>query len=312
MISLIQLEYIVAVDTYRHFVTAAEKCFVTQPTLSMQIKKMEEELGVIIFDRSKQPIVPTDIGKRIIEQARITISESKKIEVLVEESKSTISGELTIGIIPSLAPYLLPLFIGNFTKKYPDVHLKIIELLTEDIVSEMRKDLIDVGILVTPLNEKGIFEEPIFYEKLLLYVNNENPLASKTGINAIDIATPDLWLLSKGHCFRSQVINLCSYQADSKGDLPFEYESGSLETLKRFVEKEGGYTLLPELSVGDDVKTSSSSIKEFNSTPIREVSLVYSRNYAKRRLLDLIAEEIKYALPIGMLNKDRGQVVEWK
>ena len=312
MISLIQLEYIVAVDTYRHFVTAAEKCFVTQPTLSMQIKKMEEELGVIIFDRSKQPIVPTDIGKRIIEQARITISESKKIEILVEESKSTISGELTIGIIPSLAPYLLPLFIGNFTKKYPDVHLKIIELLTEDIVSEMRKDLIDVGILVTPLNEKGIFEEPIFYEKMLLYVNNENPLASKTGINAIDIATPDLWLLSKGHCFRSQVINLCSYQADSKGDLPFEYESGSLETLKRFVEKEGGYTLLPELSVGDDVKTSSSSIKEFNSTPIREVSLVYSRNYAKRRLLDLIAEEIKYALPIGMLNKDRGQVVEWK
>ena len=205
---------------------------------------------------------------------------------------------------------MLPLFIGNFTKKYPDVHLKVIELLTEDIVAEMKKDLIDVGILVTPLNEKGIFEEPIFYEKMLLYVNNENPLASKSGINTQDIATPDLWLLSKGHCFRSQVINLCSYQADSKG--PFEYESGSLETLKRFVEKEGGYTLLPELSVGEDVKTLSSSIKEFNTTPIREVSLVYSRNYTKRRLLDLIAEEIKNALPTEMLNKDRGQIVEWK
>lgn len=312
MISLIQLEYIVAVDTYRHFVTAAEKCFVTQPTLSMQIKKMEEELEVMIFDRSKQPIVPTEIGKKIIAQARVIIAESKKIKELVSDTKTVVSGELTIGIIPSLAPYLLPLFIGNFTKKYPDVHLKVIELLTEDIVSEMRKDLIDVGILVTPLNEKGIFEEPIFYEKMLLYVNNDNPLADKVGINAIDIATPDLWLLSKGHCFRSQVINLCSYQADSKEDLPFEYESGSLETLKRFVEKEGGYTLLPELSVGDDVKNSSSSIKEFNTTPIREVSLVYSRNYTKRRLLDLIAEEIKYALPIGMLNKDRGQIVEWK
>ena len=312
MISLVQLEYAVAVDTYRHFVTASEKCFVTQPTLSMQIKKMEEELEVMIFDRSKHPIVPTEIGEKIIAQARVIIAESKKIKELVNDSKTSVTGELTIGIIPSLAPYLLPLFIGNFTKKYPDVHLKVIELLTEDIVTEMKKDLIDVGILVTPLNEKGIFEEPIFYEKMLLYVNNENPLASKAGINTLDIATPDLWLLSKGHCFRSQVINLCSYQADSKEDLPFEYESGSLETLKRFVEKEGGYTLLPELSVGDDVKNSSSTIKEFNTTPIREVSLVYSRNYTKRRLLDLIAEEIKYSLPIGMLNKNRGQIVEWK
>jgi len=312
MISLVQLEYVVAVDTYRHFVTASEKCFVTQPTLSMQIKKMEEELEVMIFDRSKHPIVPTEIGINIISQARIIIAESKKIKELVNDSKTSVTGDLTIGIIPSLAPYLLPLFIGNFTNKYPHVHLKVIELLTEDIVVEMKKDLIDVGILVTPLNEKGIFEEPIFYEKMLLYVNNENPLASKPGINTLDIATPDLWLLSKGHCFRSQVVNLCSYQANSKEDLPFEYESGSLETLKRFVEKEGGYTLLPELSIGDDIQNSTSSIKEFNTTPVREVSLVYSRNYTKRRLLDLIAKEIKNALPAEMLSKDRGQIVEWK
>lgn len=312
MISLVQLEYVVAVDTFRHFVTASEKCFVTQPTLSMQIKKMEEELDVMIFDRSKQPIVPTEIGKKIITQARVILAESKKINELVNDSKSQVTGELVIGIIPSLAPYLLPLFIGKFTKKYPEVHLKVIELLTENIVNEMRKELVDVGILVTPLKEKGIFEEPLFYEKMLLYVNNDNPLANKVGINALDIATPDLWLLSKGHCFRSQVINLCSYHADSKGDLPFEYESGSLETLKRFVEKEGGYTLLPELAVGDDDNSISSSIKEFNATPIREVSLVYSRNYSKRRLLDLLAEEIKNAIPNEMLSKKRGQIVEWK
>jgi len=211
MISLIQLEYIIAVDTYRHFVTASEKCFVTQPTLSMQIKKLEEELGVIIFDRSKQPIIPTEIGKKIIEQARIVVAESNNITEIINTHNNSISGELTIGIIPSLAPYLLPLFIGDFNRKYPDVKVKILELLTEEIIIELKKDTIDVGILVTPLSEKGIIEQPLFYEEMLLYINKNHAFSKKENINPIELASSDLCLLNKGHCFRSQVINLCHF-----------------------------------------------------------------------------------------------------
>lgn len=311
-ITLTQLEYIIAVDTYRHFVTASEKCFVTQPTLSMQIKKLEDDLGVIIFDRSKQPIVPTEIGIKIIEQARITLSAGKKIPELIKENSNTVSGELTIGIIPSLAPYLLPRFIGTFTQKYPLVNVKIVELMTEEIILQLKKDILDVGILVTPLNEAGVIEQPVFYEKMVLYIHKAHPLAKKKTLQATDIATPDLWLLSKGHCFRSQVLNLCSYQRSTQNELPFEYESGSLETLKRFVEKEGGFTLLPELAVDGSMKELTAKIKQFQTVPLREVSLAYTRNYSKKRLLLLLEEEIKNSVPKALLTKDRGNVVDWR
>lgn len=311
-ITLTQLEYIIAVDTYRHFVTASEKCFVTQPTLSMQIKKLEDELGVIIFDRTKQPIVPTEIGAKIIEQARVTLSAGKKIAELIKENSETVSGELTIGIIPSLAPYLLPRFIGSFTEKYPLVKVKIVELMTEEIVSQLKKDLIDVGILVTPLSEAGVIEKPLFYEKMVLYIHANHPLAKKKVLKTTDIATPDLWLLSKGHCFRSQVLNLCSYQRSAQSELPFEYESGSLETLKKFVEKEGGFTLLPELAIDDSGKHADTRIKQFDVTPLREVSFAYTRNYSKKRLLELLETEIKKSVPKAMLVRERGSVVDWR
>ncbi|ABG60994.1 hydrogen peroxide-inducible genes activator [Cytophaga hutchinsonii] len=311
-ITLTQLEYIVAVDTYRHFVTASEKCFVTQPTLSMQIKKLEDDLGVIIFDRTKQPIVPTEIGVKIIEQARITLSAGKKIPELIKENSNTVSGELTIGIIPSLAPYLLPRFIGNFTQKYPQVKVKIIELMTEEIIFQLKKDTLDVGILVTPLNEAGVIETPLFYEKMVLYIHKDHPLAKKKALKATDIATPDLWLLSKGHCFRSQVMNLCSYQRSAQNELPFEYESGSLETLKKFVEKEGGFTLLPELAIDGTMKELNAKVRQFETVPLREVSLAYTRNYSKIRLLALLEDEIKKSIPKALLTKDRGNIVDWR
>lgn len=313
MITLIQLEYIVAVDTYRHFVTASQKCFVTQPTLSMQIKKLEEDLGVTIFDRSKQPIIPTEIGKDIIEQARVTLSESKNIEELIANHKNTISGELTIGIIPSLAPYLLPLFIGKFTKKYSDVQVKILELFSIDIIDQLKKDQIDVGILVTPLNEKSIMEQPLFYEEMLLYTNKKHVLATQKSVQTNELANPDLWLLSNEHCFRSQIINLCGYQNKLKEDYHFEYESGSLETIKKLVEIEGGFTLLPELAVDKQLDESQTITRHFQSTtPLREVSMAYARGYAKMRLLKLLSEEIKNNVPKGMLNKERGYIVEWR
>src|SRR5690554_4332705 len=179
MITLTQLEYIVAVDTYRHFGKAAESCFITQPTLSMQIKKLEEDLEVIIFDRSKQPLIPTDVGQRIIEQARVVLKESEQITNIVKEHKHEVSGMLRIGIIPTLAPYLLPVFIGRYKKQYPNIHIKVVEKTTNEIIKLLQKDLIDVGIVVTPLKEEKIIEKPVFYEEMLVYVNPENELYHK-------------------------------------------------------------------------------------------------------------------------------------
>ncbi len=313
MISLIQLEYIVAVDTYRHFATAAEKCYVTQPTLSMQIKKLEEFIGVLLFDRSRQPVVPTDIGIQVIDQSRIILRESKKLTELVNQFKGTVSGELRIGIIPSLAPYLLPLFIGNLSHNYPELDIQVKELITEDVVNFLNKDLIDVGIIVTPLNENRIIEEPLFYEGIMIYINPQHSLIKSLEIDLKEIDTPDIWLLSQGHCFRHQVINLCSYQTEGMQKLPFKYESESIETIKKIVDREGGLTLLPELSLDDLPESRKQQIKLFKGlTPLREVSLVYVNHYVKRSLLRVLGEEIKTVVPAKMLKKDRGTVVDWK
>ncbi len=312
MVTIAQLEYIVAIDTYRHFVTAAERCFVTQPTLSMQIKKLEEHLGVTIFDRSKQPIIPTDIGVKIIEQARIVLTEHKKINEVVDEFNSTLSGDLTIGVIPSLSPYLLPLFIGNLTSNYPHINVTVVELLTEDIISKLKNDTIDVGILVTPLNETSIIESPIFYEKMLLFANKSHELATKQSLSTSEITTEGLWLLGKGHCFRSQVVNLCSYQDEHNDEAMFKFESGSLETIKKIIETEGGYTLLPELAI-NNCNPQNTIIRHFDSeTPVREVGLVYSRNHAKKRMLEALKTTIEQSVPQELLNAKRGQVVEWR
>jgi len=313
MITLIQLEYIVAVDTYRHFATAAEKCFVTQPTLSMQIKKLEENLDIILFDRTKQPVIPTEPGKIIIEQARIILRESKKIKELAKDVKEDISGELRIGIIPTIAPYLLPLFIGDYKKLYPEVQLKVEEMVTEKIVSNLQSDEIDVGILVTPLHDKTIIEKPLYYEEMMIYTNTNHPLATQSIIKIKDIATPEIWLLNDGHCFRHQIVNLCDLQNLESDSLPFEFEGGSLDTLMRIIDKEGGYTLIPELAGMDMEERKQNQLKHFsNIVPLREVSIVTSRQFAKTKLIDLFAESIIESIPDHLLNEARGTIVEWK
>ena len=313
MITLVQLEYIVAVDTYRHFATAAEKCFVTQPTLSMQVKKLESDLGIKIFDRSKQPVIPTDAGAEIILQARNILREVEQINDTVQQHKQTISGHLKIGIIPTLAPYLLPLFIGKIARNKPELHLHVQELVTEEIIQSLKKDLLDVGILVTPLNESGLTEDPLFYEEIKVYTNPDYPFAKQKEIKLEDISSPDIWLLNHGHCFRYQMVNLCSFQLAHKSSLPFEYESGSIETLKKIVDNEGGFTLMPELALRDLSPKKGACVKSFqNINPIREVSLVYTRNFAKRRIIGFLKEQIQKSVPTEMLNKERGSVVEWK
>jgi LysR family transcriptional regulator, hydrogen peroxide-inducible genes activator len=308
--TFVQLEYVVAVDTYRHFATAAEHCFVTQPTLSMQVQKLEEELGVKLFDRSKQPVVPTEIGVEIIEQARRILSEKNVIKELVQTKKGILTGELRIGIIPTLAPYLLPLFIQNFYKKYPHIKLVVQELMTEYIITRLREGRIDVGILVTPLQENGIKEHVLFYEEMLAYVSRKNVAYKKTYVLPQDIDPEKLWLLEEGHCFRSQIVNLCELRRASEMGTHFEYEAGSIETLRRMVELNDGITILPELTTLDMTARQLQLIRHFKKpAPMREVSIVVHRDFVKKRLIEALKEEIIAAIPDKIkLNKDSNVV----
>ena len=313
MITLTQLEYIVAIDEYRHFATAAEKCFVTQPTLSMQIKKLEDELGVIIFDRSRQPVVPTDLGAKLIEQARMTLSATQRIKEIIQEEQQEVEGTLKIGIIPTLAPYLLPVFIGPYIRKYPAVKVEVDELVSEEIIRRLKRDMLDVGLFVTPYHDEKIVERPVFYEEMLVYAHPDSELLKKKEVGHEDIVTSDIWMLGNGHCFRNQVVNLCEMSASQHKNLPFEFESNSLETLMRIVDVEGGFTLIPELALQYMSPEKKKQVRSIaNTKPLREVSVIYSRHFTKQRLITLLCDEIKSVVPAHMLKRDRGMIVEWK
>ncbi len=308
--TFVQLEYVVAVANYRHFATAAQHCFITQPTLSMQIQKLEEELDIKIFDRSKHPVVPTEAGNAIIEQARKLLAEKAVIGEIVETHKGTIAGELRVGIIPTLAPYLLPLFIQRFGKKYPAVKLMVNEITTENIITRLREGRIDVGILVTPLQEKGIKEHVLFYEELVAYVSRKTDAYKKTYVLAKDIDPDKLWLLEEGHCFRSQIVNLCELRKASVESGHFEYEAGSIETLRRMVELNEGITILPELATLDMVAKQSQLVRHFKRpAPMREVSLVVHRDFVKKRLIEALRQEILATVPEKIRKNSSGNVV---
>lgn len=308
--TLVQLEYIVAIDTYRSFGLAAEKCFVTQPTLSMQVQKLEEDLGVKLFDRSKQPITPTEIGIELIEQARITLKESYKIKELINNQKSVVSGELKIGVIPTIAPYLMPRVISAFMEKYPDVQLVIWEYMTDQIIHELKNGILDCGILSTPLEDKSLKETPLFYESFVAYLSKSSKLIGKKNLTAKDINLDDLWLLNEGHCMRNQILNICN-RKKSDSLKSFEYNTDSVETLKRMVEMNKGITLLPELSVSDFTMKQLDCVRYFKSPqPTREISIVTHRNYLKRRLISALEKEIYDAVPKRMRNKKKKEVLE--
>lgn len=314
MITITQLEYIVAVDTYRHFGNAAEKCLVTQPTLSMQIKKFEDFLGVKIFDRSKQPVIPTDVGALIIHQARNILHETLYLKSIAKSYYKNISGRLNIGIIPTLAPYLLPLFIGNMMRVHKGIKLNIRELSTAEIIEELKKDQLDVGILSTPLHESSIFESPIFYEEIKIYTHYNHPLGKKINITPQDIADrQDMWMLTDGNCFKNHVINFCDLRPDFPDNEQIRYESGSLETLKKIVETEGGFTFIPELASLELSTKHLDQILSFEAPiPLREVSLCYVRNHSKKEMINILQSSIEEVVPVELLDKDRGRIVEWK
>ncbi len=308
--TLVQLEYVIAVDTYRSFVAAAEKCFVTQPTLSMQVQKLEESIGARIFDRSRQPIVPTDIGVEIIRQARVVLTESRKITELVQLKKGELEGEFRIGIIPTIAPYLLPGVLGGFMQRFPRLQLQVWEYTTEKIIHELKVGLLDCGVLSTPVYEAALIERPLFYEPFVAYVSSGSALMKKKEVTSDDVLEDKLWLLTEGHCMRGQVLNICQRKRKMEPHGTFEYNTGSVETLKRMVDNNSGSTILPELSIADFDEDQLARVRYFKSPePVREISLVTPHNFLKRQAVDALEREIIAAVPKKFRSKKKKDVM---
>lgn len=299
--TLQQFEYIVALDEYRHYVSAAEHCYVSQPNLTMQVKKLEDEIGVRIFDRDKKPLQPTKIGKEVILRARQILRESKQLKEFVTHEKESLEGEFTVGIIPTLAPYLLPQFLPTFIEENPKVHLKIRELQTSQIISQLENGIIDIGILVTPLKESSIREIPVFYEPFLLYLPENHRLLEEKLMLADELDPSEVLVLDEGHCFREQALSICKDE-NHGSSIGFEYQSGSIEALKSLVQKGVGYTLVPELSV--NTEKDNIHVRRFSAPePVREVSIVVHNSYIKESVIDRLKSSMQESVPEQLLNK---------
>ena len=304
--NLQQLEYIIALDIHRNHVKAADHCHVTQPTLSMMVKKLEDELGVKIFDKG-QPLKPTKSGEIIIGRARQILQEVKNLKEFIRNEKETLEGEFRMGVIPTLAPYLLPRFLNEFLQKHPGTSFTVMELQTEEIVRLLKTNRLDVAILVSPIDDKEIREVPIFYEPILLYTSENLKYYQQDKISLKSLTYDNLLLLEEGHCFRGQVENLCSAKS-KKTHHQLNYQSGSFETLKAMVDNNYGYTLIPELAVNSKNK----HVKHFNSPePVREVSLAVHNGFVKESLLDKLREAILKSIPAHFKKNDKYVRVRW-
>ena len=290
--TITQLQYVLAVAENKNFTLAAEKCFVTQPTLSMQIQKLEDELGVVLFDRNKKPIALTDIEKEIVAQAKNIVNESNRITDIVEQKKGYIGGKFTIAIIPTVMPTLLPMFLNNFIKKYPKLNLIIVEQNTEEILNNLKNGNIDVAIAATPLEEPDLKERVLYYEPFVVYDGTANENYAKN-ITPEELKLDHLLLLQDGHCFKNSVLNIC--QATSlQSDYNFTLQSGSFETLIKLSDEGLGYTLLPYLhTLKLDNKAKENLIEFKNPKPSRAVSLVYHKNGLKLHIIDALHNTIK-------------------
>lgn len=299
MPTISQLTYVVAVDRLRHFGKAAEACHVSQPSLSMQIQKIEEKFDLLLFDRKKKPILPTPQGEQFIAQAKVVLREHQKLLELAEEKFNPLSGQFRLGVIPTLAPYVLPLFIKEFTTDYPDVELLIDELKTEDIISALQEDELDAALLSTPLREKGLKERPLFYEPFYCYTSPGHPLSQQAKVDSEKLQPEDLWLLQEGHCFKNQVTNYCEFRESVGKKRGLQFKGGNFETLRLILQKAEGYTLFPKLFV-DSLPASERkrSVRAFKSPqPAREISLVHRRDQWKKEILKELESTLKAQLP---------------
>jgi len=282
----------IAVAEAGNFTLAAEKSFVTQPTLSMQIQKLEEELGVQIFNRAKKPIRLTKVGSEILIQARKIISESKRMEDVVAQEKGFIGGDFTLGIIPTVMPTLLPMFLNTFLKSYPKVNLKIEELTTENIIKKLEEGKIDAGICATPLKQEKIIERPLYYEPFVAYVPGNHRLAKSSQINVEDLENEDILLLQDGHCFKNQVLSMCSL-AKSGMNGRLNLKSGSFETLVNLANEGLGMTLVPYLNANNLSEKNAQNIIHFPAPPpAREISIIYHKRQLKLQIIEALKESI--------------------
>lgn len=290
--TITQLQYVLAVAEHQNFTKAALKVFVTQPTLSMQIQKLEEELGVKIFDRTKKPIQLTETGRKIVNQARNIVNESDRIQDIVDQEKGFIGGTFRLGIIPTVMPTLLPMFLTNFIKKYPKVKLKIEELNTEAIIERLNDGHLDAAIAATPLELDGIKEQVLYYEPFVAYIPEGHRLSTENNLNVEDLDIDDMLLLEDGHCFKDGIVNLCKASRNYDGD-NFQLESGSFETLLKLANEGLGMTLLPYLHTLDLGEKERQRLKMFvEPAPAREVSLIYTKSELKMQIIEALRTTI--------------------
>ncbi|MBT3282214.1 MAG: LysR family transcriptional regulator [Cryomorphaceae bacterium] len=288
--TITQLKYTLAVAEHGNFTTASDKCFVTQPTLSMQVQKLEEELGVIIFNRSTKPLQVTDIGLKVLFQAKKIIDESSRMNDVISEEKGIVGGTLKVGIIPTVSSTLLPLFLNIFTKKHKNVELKIEEFNTETIIQKLEDNSIDCAIAATPLNNDKIIERPLYYEPFVAYVPEHHFLSGNKMLEINDLSNGGVLILKDGHCFRNQVLNLCTLEDLNK---QYELKSGSFETLINLSNNGPWMTIIPYLHSKNLIKKNLENIIPFEEpSPAREISMVYSNSQLKLPVINALTTTI--------------------
>ena len=306
--TLQQLEYIVAVNQFRHFAKAAEYCRVTQPTLSAMIQKLEEELDTRIFDRSQQPVCPTPVGIHIIEQAQNILVQANRIKNIIEEEKHSLTGTFKLGILPTVAPYLLPRFFPQLMKKYPDLDIRVVEMKTNDIKKALQTGEIDAGIVASLAGMEELQQTPLFYEQFFAYVSREDALFNNEVIRTSDLNGEQLWLLDEGHCFRDQLVRFCQMKSARASQLA--YHLGSMETFMRMVESGKGVTFIPELAVLQLGDAQKELVRSFAiPCPTRQVVLLTNKNFIRHTLLEVLVKEIKLSVPKEMLSLKATQAV---
>lgn len=306
--TLQQLEYILAVNQFRHFAKAAEYCRVTQPTLSAMIQKLEEELDTRIFDRSQQPVCPTPVGIHIIEQAQNILVQANRIKNIIEEEKHSLTGIFKLGILPTVAPYLLPRFFPQLMKKYPDLDIRVVEMKTNDIKKALQTGEIDAGIVASLAGMEELQQTPLFYEQFFAYVSREDALFNNEVIRTSDLNGEQLWLLDEGHCFRDQLVRFCQMKSARASQLA--YHLGSMETFMRMVESGKGVTFIPELAVLQLGDAQKELVRFFAiPCPTRQVVLLTNKNFIRHTLLEVLVKEIKLSVPKEMLSLKATQAV---
>lgn len=306
--TLQQLEYILAVNQFRHFAKAAEYCRVTQPTLSAMIQKLEEELDTRIFDRSQQPVCPTPVGIHIIEQAQNILVQANRIKNIIEEEKHSLTGTFKLGILPTVAPYLLPRFFPQLMKKYPDLDIRVVEMKTNDIKKALQTGEIDAGIVASLAGMEELQQTPLFYEQFFAYVSREDALFNNEVIRTSDLNGEQLWLLDEGHCFRDQLVRFCQMKSARASQLA--YHLGSMETFMRMVESGKGVTFIPELAVLQLGDAQKELVRSFAiPCPTRQVVLLTNKNFIRHTLLEVLVKEIKLFVPKEMLSLKATQAV---